>query len=52
MKSKICISFFIIYTLALIILSILGNINRIGYISDFNLDINRRSELNNLLYIK
>lgn len=52
MKSKICISFFIIYTLALIILSILGNINRIGYISDFNLDINRTLELNNLLDIK
>lgn len=51
MKSKICISFIIIYTLALIILSILGNKTRKGYLSEFKFDeihINQTLELNNL----
>ena len=45
---KIYILFVIIISIALIILQILGSKNRIGYLTDFNLEIYRTLELNNL----
>ena len=45
---KIYILFVIIISIALIILQILGSKNRIGYLTDFNLEIDRTLELNNL----
>ena len=45
---KIYILFVIIISVALIILQILGSKNRIGYLTDFNLEIYRTLELNNL----
>ena len=45
---KIYIPFVIIISIALIILQILGSKNRIGYLTDFNLEIDRTLELNNL----
>ena len=45
---KIYIPFVIIISIALIILQILGSKNRIGYLTDFNLNIDRTLELNNL----
>ena len=53
MKNKklfliIYISFVIITIIALIILSILGSKSRIGYLSNFKLNIERTLDLNNL----
>ena len=45
---KIYILFVIIIYIALIILQILGSKNRVGYLTDFNLEIDRTLELNNL----
>ena len=45
---KIYILFVIIISIALIVLQILGSKNRIGYLTDFNLNIDRTLELNNL----
>ena len=45
---KIYILFVIIISVALIILQILGAKNRVGYLTDFNLEIDRTLELNNL----
>ena len=45
---KIYILFVIIISVALIILQILGYKKRIGYLTDFNLNIERTLELNNL----
>ena len=45
---KIYILFVIIISVALIILQILGSKNRVGYLTDFNLEIDRTLELNNL----
>ena len=45
---KIYIPFVIITIIALIVLQILGSKNRIGYLTDFNLNIERTLELNNL----
>ena len=45
---KIYILFLIITIITLIILQILGSKNRIGYLADFNLEIDRTLELNNL----
>ena len=44
---KIYIPFVIIISIALIILQILGSKNRVGYLTDFNLNIERTLELNN-----
>ena len=48
---KIYISFVIITIIALIVLQILGSKKRVGYLTDFNLNIERTLELNNLSYI-
>ena len=45
---KIYILFVIIISITLIILQILGSKNRVGYLTDFNLEIDRTLELNNL----
>ena len=45
---KIYILFLIIISIALIVLQILGSKKRIGYLTDFNLEIDRTLELNNL----
>ena len=45
---KIYIPFVIITIITLIVLQILGSKNRIGYLTDFNLEIDRTLELNNL----
>ena len=45
---KIYIPFVIIISIALIILQILGSKKRVGYLTDFNLNIDRTLELNNL----
>ena len=45
---KIYIPFVIIISIALIVLQILGSKNRVGYLTDFNLNIDRTLELNNL----
>ena len=49
---KIYIPFVIITVVILIILQILGSKKRIGYLTDFNLEIDRTLELNNLNDIK
>ena len=49
---RIYISLIAAFTIILMILSILGNKTRIGYISEFNLGINETLELNNLLDLK
>ena len=48
---KIYIPFVIITIIALIVLQILGSKKRIGYLTDFNLEIDRTLELNNLTNI-
>ena len=48
---KIYIPFVIITIIALIVLQILGSKKRIGYLTDFNLNIDRTLELNNLANI-
>ena len=45
---KIYIPFVIIISIALIVLQILGSKNRVGYLTDLNLNIDRTLELNNL----
>ena len=45
---KIYILFVIIISIALIVLQILGSKNRVGYLTDFDLEIYRTLELNNL----
>ena len=45
---KIYIPFVIITIIALVVLQILGSKSRIGYLTDFNLNIERTLELNNL----
>ena len=45
---KIYILFVIIISIALIILQILGSKNRIGYLTDFKLNVYKTLELNNL----
>ena len=45
---KIYILFVIITIIALIVLQILGSKKRVGYLTDFNLEIDRTLELNNL----
>ena len=45
---KIYILFVIIISIALIILQILGSKKRVGYLTDFNLNIERTLKLNNL----
>ena len=45
---KIYIPFVIITIIALIVLQFLGSKNRVGYLTDFNLEIDRTLELNNL----
>ena len=49
---KIYIPFVIITIITLIVLQILGSKKRIGYLTDFNLEIDRTLELNNLNDIK
>ena len=49
---KIYIPFVIVTIIALIVLQILGSKKRIGYLTDFNLNIERTLELNNLNDIK
>ena len=49
---KIYIPFVIIISIALIVLQILGSKKRIGYLTEFNLEIDRTLELNNLDGIK
>ena len=49
---KIYIPFVIITIVTLIVLQILGSKKRIGYLTDFNLEIDRTLELNNLNDIK
>ena len=49
---KIYIPFVIITVVILIILQILGSKKRVGYLTDFNLEIDRTLELNNLNDIK
>ena len=49
---KIYIPFVIITIIALVVLQILGSKKRIGYLTDFNLEIDRTLELNNLNEIK
>ena len=49
---KIYIPFVIITVIALIVLQILGSKKRIGYLTDFNFEIDRTLELNNLNDIK
>lgn len=44
---KICIPFVILTIIALIVLQNLGYKKRIGYLADFNLNIERTLELNN-----
>ena len=48
---KIYIPFVIITIIALVVLQILGSKKRIGYLTDFNLNIERTLELNNLTNI-
>ena len=48
---KIYIPFVIITIIALVVLQILGSKKRIGYLTDFNLNIDRTLELNNLTNI-
>ena len=45
---KIYIPFVIIISIALIILQILGSKNRVGYLTDFKLNVSKTLELNNL----
>ena len=45
---KIYIPFVIIISIALIILQILGSKNRVGYLTDFKLNVAKTLELNNL----
>ena len=45
---KIYIPFVILTIIALIVLQILGSKKRVGYLTDFNLEIDRTLELNNL----
>ena len=45
---KIYIPFVIIISIALIILQILGSQNRVGYLTDFKLNVAKTLELNNL----
>ena len=45
---KIYIPFVIIISIALIILQILGSKKRVGYLSDFKLNVSKTLELNNL----
>ena len=45
---KIYIPFVIITIIALIVLQILGSKKRVGYLTEFNLNIDRTLELNNL----
>ena len=45
---KIYIPFAVITIIALVVLQILGSKNRVGYLTDFNLEIDRTLELNNL----
>ncbi|WP_028329028.1 hypothetical protein [Brachyspira alvinipulli] len=52
LSPKIYISLLIISVIVIIVLSIIGNKNRIGYLGDFKLNINRTLELNNLYHIK
>ena len=49
---KIYIPFVIITVVILIVLQILGSKKRVGYLTDFNLEIDRTLELNNLNDIK
>ena len=49
---KIYIPFVIITVVILIVLQILGSKKRIGYLTDFNLEIDRTLKLNNLTNIK
>ena len=48
---KIYISVLSLYIIALIILCILGNKTRIGYLSEFNLDIGKTLEMHDLEYM-
>ncbi|TXJ57414.1 hypothetical protein EPJ67_04625 [Brachyspira aalborgi] len=45
---KIYIPFVIVTIIALVVLQILGSKKRVGYLTDFNLEIDRTLELNNL----
>ena len=45
---KIYIPFVIITIIALIVLQILGSKNRVGYLTDFKLNVSKTLELNNL----
>ena len=47
-KTKIYILFVIIISITLIILQILGSKNRVGYLTDFKLNVYKTLELNNL----
>lgn len=49
---KICVLFLIVFSIVLIILSILGSKKRVGYLSDLSLDIDNTLKLNNLEVIK
>ena len=40
----------ILFSIFFIVLSVLGNKNRIGYLTDFNLNIEKTLNLNNLEY--
>ena len=49
---KICVLFLIVFSIALIILSILGSKKRVGYLSNLSFDIDNTLKLNNLESIK
>lgn len=49
--NKILIIITIAYIIFLVIFTILGNKNRLGYLTDFKLNIDRTLELNNLMNI-
>lgn len=47
---KIYIAFVVIFAVSIIVLSFLGNKERIGYLSEFKINITETLELNNLNY--
>lgn len=51
-NKKLYIAFLIIIIASMVILSFLGSKERIGYLSDFNLNIDKTLELNGLTYVK
>ena len=48
----ILVAIVILFYISIIILSILGNKTRVGYLTEFNLNIYETLDLNNIEYIK